>query len=95
MLIVLNYRAFWESPLPHVPTAPMKAMVPLCVRHQQALHHSADGARQWANDQMDVIRHQAVAIKFERLPLLQIASRLEKGKVVSSEKTPAVDCCLG
>ena len=79
VLVVLNHRAL-ESPLPDVPAAAVEAVVALRVRHQQALHDPADRTFPRAEQQMDVVAHQAIAVQVKGLALLEIGQGFRKAR---------------
>jgi len=60
MIVLLNRKCF-ESPLPHMATGPIVAMVPAYMRRQQPLHEPTQvPILPRPEDQMKMIRHQAV-----------------------------------
>jgi hypothetical protein len=68
-------------------------MVPLRVRHQQALHNAADRGLKRSNEQVKVIVQQTIAEQIERLALFQINQRFKKGLEVarlSEDRLPIV-----
>ena len=81
MVVVLDDGAL-EPALPNVATAPVAAMVALGVRDEEALHQSADRGLERADQEVDVVGHEAVAVERERPSLLQIADRPEESSVV-------------
>ena len=82
MFVVLDHRAL-EASLPDVAAALVEAVVAVRVRDQQALHDAADRRGGRAQEQMDVIAHQAVAVQVERLPRLEVGEGLEERDIVA------------
>lgn len=79
VVVTLDDRTF-EPSLPDVAAGPMVLVVPLGVRNQQALHDPADrGAGQRAQEEVEVIVEQTVAVEPKRHALLEVRERLEKG----------------
>ena len=81
MIVVLDDGAL-ESTLPDVAAAVVAAVVALGVGDEQALHDPADRSLQGADQQVDVVGHQAIAIELERPPLLQVGERFEERGVI-------------
>ena len=81
VVVVLDDGAL-EPALPDVAAAVVAAVVALGVGDEQALHDPADRRLAGADQQMDVVGHEAVAVELERLPLLQVGEGLEEGGVV-------------
>jgi hypothetical protein len=73
MVVVLDDGAL-EPALPDVATAAVAAMVALGVRDEEALHQSADRGLERADQEVDVVGHEAVAVERERPSLRAQAS---------------------
>src|SRR5262245_3040273 len=92
MVVILNDRAF-EPALPDMPATAAKLVVALCVRDQQSLDEATDRVLERLDQQVDVVRHQAVAIQLERLPLTQVRCGLEESlkiRAVEEDLLPVV-----
>ena len=58
-------------------------VIPLRVRDQQALQDAADRGLAGPDQQMKMIREQAIAVQFKRLPLLQFGQGLQERLEIS------------
>ncbi len=61
----------------------MAAVVALGVGDQEALHQSADGGVEGADQEVDVVGHEAVAVELEGAGTLKVAEGVEEGNVVA------------
>ena len=93
VVVILDHRAL-EPPLPDVPAAVMAAVVALGVGDEQALHQPADRGLQRAEEEVEVVGHEAIAEQLERPPAA--SSRVLSGTPGNSHfrRTQGRGCCL-
>jgi hypothetical protein len=78
MFVILNYGAL-KAALPDMAAGLVVPVVALRVRHQQALDDATYRRAARPQEQMKVIAHQAIAVELERLAVLEVGKRGEKG----------------
>jgi len=83
MAVVLNRKTF-EATLPHMPMAPVMAMVAADVAGHPPLHERAEGGGGgWLHDQVEMIGHQAEAEELDGVLGFRASEQVEKGSVVA------------
>jgi len=83
VVVVLDRRAL-EPTLPDVAEGPVPLVVAPGVRHQERLHDATDGhPRLGAEQEVEVVGHQAIAVEPERVAELRPAEGVEEGAEIA------------
>ena len=82
VVVVLDDGAL-EAALPDVARGAVDAVIALGVGDEEALDEAADGNVEGADQEVDVVGHEAVAVALERPGAFQVAEGVEEGGVIA------------